>query len=220
MTELSTTDDTGHFRIAGLPAGNYVLEARLTTAALGHSAFNPIGSTGSSASGIGAMSGMADMMGLKLTVYSGNAVRRSDATAVSVGAGENRSGYDITMPLHAMHLVGGVVRAKADAHPVNSGSVELTLQDAQGKPDPSLHLTANVQPDGSFHFDYIPGPATYEIKVSHAADVTITSTTKMFGSVIADQKTNHAYGPTTSTVTVSDSDIPDLKLDVPEAAAK
>jgi len=158
------------------------------------------------------------MMGLKLTVYSGNAVRRSNASAVSVGPGDDRSGYDITMPLHAMHSIGGIVRAKSDAHPVNSGSLELTAQTPDGQPDTSLHLTAAIQPDGSFHFDYIPGPASYALKVSHAADVTTTGTRKMFGSVIAEQKTNHSYGSAASTVTLSDSDILDLKIDVPELA--
>ena len=215
ITEVSQTDDTGHFRISGLPAGDYLLEARLTTAALGHSAFNPIASNAGNPFG---SANMAGMMGLKLTVYSGNAVRRADATAVKVGTGEDRSGYDITMPLHTMHSIGGVVRAKADAHTVNSGTVDLTAQAADGKPDASIHLTANIQPDGSFHFDYIPGPATYTIKVSHAADVTTTGTTKMFGSTIAQQKTNHSYGSTSLTTVLGDGDILDLKIDVPEVA--
>ncbi len=150
ITEMSQTDDTGHFRISGLPAGNYLLEARLTTAALGHSAFNPIAANAGNPFGSASMAGM---MGLKLTVYSGNAVpRRSEATTVKVGPGEDRSGYDITMPLHTMHSIGGVVRAKSDAHTVNSGTVELTAQTSDGKPDASLHLTANIGPDGSFHF--------------------------------------------------------------------
>ena len=216
ISEMSQTDDTGHFRIAGLSPGDYVLEARLTTSALGHSAFNPM-TANSSAGGIGAVGGgFGDLMGLKLTVYSGNAVRRSDAVAVSVGPGDNRSGYDITMPLHTMRSIAGIVRAKSDAHPVNSGSVELTAQTSDGKPDPSLHLTASIQPDGSFHFDYVPGPATCIVKVARAADVTTTSAKKLFGSLIADQKTNHSYGPATATVSLLDTDIPDLKIDVPE----
>jgi hypothetical protein len=112
------------------------------------------------------------------------------------------------------------VRAKSDAHPVNSGTVELTAQTPDGQPDTSLHLTAVIQPDGSFHFDYIPAPATYALKVSHAADVTTTGTSKMLGSTIADQKTNHAYASASTTVLLSDTDIPDVKLDVPEVAAK
>ena len=217
ITETSTTDDTGHFRISGLPTGSYTLEARLTTGALGHSAFNPIAQNSGNPFGSASMAGL---MGLKLTVYSGNAVRRADAATVSVGPGEDRSGYEITMPLHTMHSIGGVVRAKSDAHTVNSGTVELTAQTSDGKPDASLHLTANVQPDGSFHFDYIPGPATYTIKVSHPADVTTTGTTKMLGSTIAEQKTNHSYGSANVTTVLGDGDILDLKIDVPELAAQ
>jgi hypothetical protein len=214
INEMSTTDDTGHFRIAGLAAGDYVLEARLTTSTLGHSGFNPM--TTNTASPLAA-GGMADLMGLKLTVYSGNALRRSAATPITLGSGDNRAGYDITMPLHAMHALSGIVRAKSDAHPVNSGSVELTAQTPDGKPDSSLHLTASIQPDGAFHFDYVPGSATYTLKVTHAADVTTTSTKKMMGSMIAEQKTNHSYGSATTTAILGDSDLTDLKIDVPEA---
>jgi hypothetical protein len=216
ISEMAQTDDTGHYRIAGLPSGDYILQARFTGAALGHSSFNPIATNvGSPFSG----GGMADLQGLKLTVYSGNAIRGANAEKVSVRAGDDRTGYDLTMPLHAMHTLAGIVRAKSDAHPVNSGTVDLTLLDAQGNPDPTLHLTAGIQPDGTFHFDYIPGNASYTLKTLHAVDATTLSVKKMFGSMIAEQKTTHSYGPASTTVVVGDGDILDLKLDVPELPA-
>ena len=208
ISEMTATDDTGHFRLAGLPSGDFVLQARLTAAVLGHSSFNPVGANAMSA-----------LQGLKLTVYSGNVLRRADATPISVRAGDDRSGVDITMPLHSTHTLAGIVRAQSDGHAVKSGSVELTLQDGNGNPDPSVHLSAEIQPDGGFRFDYVPS-ATYTVKANHAADATTNSIQKMFGSMIADQKTNHSYGPATVTTILGDTDVTDLKLDVPELPAE
>jgi hypothetical protein len=204
ITEMAQTDDTGHFRIAGLPSGDFVLQARFTAPVLGHSSFNPV-----------AGNALAAMQGLKLTVYSGNVLRRADATPISVRAGDERNGVDITMPLHSTHTLGGIVRAQSDGHAVNAGTVELTLQDANGNPDPSVHLAAEIQSDGAFHFDYVPS-GTYQLKTSHAADATTNSVKKMFGSMIADQKITHSYGPATLTTIVGDTDVTDLKLDAPE----
>ncbi len=183
-SEASTTDDTGRFRIPGLPTGSYLLQARFIAPPLGHSSFNPMGTGGA----------MAVMMGLKLTVYSGNALRKSDAKPVDVRAGEDRSGYDITVPLHTLRSLSGLVVSKADGHPVNGGSVDLTLKDAAGKDDPSMHMVASILSDGSFHFDYIPAPATYTLKAVKAVDATTLSVKKLFGSSIAEQKTTRSYG--------------------------
>ncbi len=215
ISEMSQTEDTGRFRIAGLPTGDYILEARFTAPPLGHSSFNAIASNPGSPFGGG---GLSALQGLKLTVYSGNVFRQSDAKPVSVRAGDDRSGYDLTMAIHAMHSISGMVRARADGHPVNSGTVELTLNDAQGNPDPSLHLVATIQADGGFRFDYVP-PGSYTLKAAHAADVTTVSVKRILGSLMAEQKTNHRYGPASVNATLSDTDITDAKIDVPEAAA-
>jgi protocatechuate 3,4-dioxygenase beta subunit len=214
ITEMSTTDDTGRFRIGGLPTGSYVLRARLTAAVLGHSSFNPVAANAGSPFG----GGMLAAMWLRLTVYSGNVMRQADATPVDLKTGEERSGYDLTVPLHLMHSVGGMVRAKGDGHPVSGGSVELIAQDANGKEDGAIHLNASIQPDGSFRFDYVPGPDTYTLKAAHAVDASTVSTKQVFGSLIAEQKTSHAYGPASMTVAVADSDLMDVKLDVPDSA--
>ena len=114
VTEVSKTDDTGAYRVAGLAGGDYVLQARLTAGALGHSSLNP--SAGNAM--------MANLMGIKLTVYSGNVTRQADARPVSVRAGEERTGYDLQEPLHLLHSIGGIVRSKADGHPVSAGNVQ------------------------------------------------------------------------------------------------
>jgi hypothetical protein len=212
LTEISSTDDTGRFRIAGLPSGDYIVQARLVAASLGTSGFNPI----TSSAGVNTM---AARMGLRLTVYSGNALRLADAKPVSVRIGEDRSGVDLVMPLRSLHSISGHVLAKTDAHPVNGGTVELTGQDAAGKPDPSVHFVTNILFDGSFRFDYVAGPATLTLKTSHAQDATTTSTKQVLISTIAEQKVLRSYGSATTTVQLTDSDLDSINLVVPEEAS-
>ena len=214
MTEMSTTDDTGHYRIAGVPTGEYVLQARLLAAALGTSGLNPIATNGNGWGG-----GLADRWGLRLTVYSGDALRQGDAKKISVRAGDERSGYNLTMPLHALHSVRGRVVAKSDGHGMNSGTVELTGQDAAGKDDDSLHFTASIRGDGTFRFDYVPGPVTYTVKAVNAQDAETVSTLKMLGSTMATQKTLRSYGPASAVVVVGDGDAAEVTLTVAEIPA-
>ena len=157
------------------------------------------------------------MMALHLDAYSGNALRLADAKPIPVRTGDERAGEEITIPLHSLHSLSGHVIAHADAHPVDSGTVEAECLDASGKPDPSPHYTAPINADGSFRFDYLP-PATYKVKTAHAADATTLSTQHVFASLIAEEKTTHAYGNASATVTLSDADRTDLVLSVPEPA--
>ena len=209
LSENSITDDTGHFRVAGLPTGDYILQARLTAAAPGRSSLNPVASTGRSGAGM-----MAGAFGLKLTVYSGNASRQQDAKPVSVRAGEDRSGVDMTVPLSHYRMIAGSVQARRDGHPVNGGSVELTALDGTGKEDTSLHWVSSVQPDGSFRFGYVPGPGQFVVKVTHAVDATSGPTRQVFGSLVTEQKTTRSYDPASQTITLGDGDVSDVKISV------
>jgi hypothetical protein len=218
ISEMSTTDDTGHYRIAGLPGGEYRLQARFVGTTLGISSLNPIATN--PGSGMSRVGGMTDRMGLRLTVYSGDALRLADAKAISLRTGDDRAGTDLTMPLRSFHSVSGRVVAKTDAHPVNSGSVELTALDAAGKEDPSTHFSTSIHEDGTFRFDYVPGPITYTLKTSHPQDVTTLSTKKMLGSIIEEQLTQRRFGPASATVPMGGADVSDLTLVVAEMPAE
>jgi hypothetical protein len=112
--------------------------------------------------------------------------------------------------------VSGRVVSKTDGHGVNGGTVELTAQDAAGKDDDSLHYTASIHGDGTFRFDYVPGPVTYTVKAVHAADSETVSTMKMLGSTMATQKTLRSYGPASAVAIVGDGDAAEVTLTVAE----
>ncbi|WP_213805263.1 carboxypeptidase-like regulatory domain-containing protein [Granulicella sp. dw_53] len=194
---LPMTDDLGHYRIAGLPAGDYTLRANLRTASIGISAAN-IGDGGS---------------GIDLAVYSGNTFSRSDAKSFKLAAGEEHAGIDITIPARSLHNIIGYVAAKTDGHTLNSGEVSLT-----SKGNPALHLKAAIRDDGSFHYEYLP-PGAYTITVDDAADSKITGSGNNFmGLNIPDQEITHKYGTTTTDITLTDSDVDSIHLTVAEVS--
>jgi hypothetical protein len=189
------TDDVGHYRIAGLPAGDYLLVATLHATALGISASN-IADGGS---------------GISLAVYTGNTFSRADAKPFSLIAGEERSGMDIIIPAHSLHNIVGHVTAKTDGHALNSGDITLTSKD-----NSKLHLKAAIRDDGSFHYEYLP-PGVYTIKVDEAADSKTTGSPSNFmGMAIPKQEITHKYGTATTDVVLGDADIDSVHLTVAE----
>jgi hypothetical protein len=89
------TDDQGHFRAVGLPAGEYLLKTSLETG------------------------------GYSLDVYSGDGIRLRDAKAIKVKDGEDSTGDNIEIPLAKLHSVSGVVTSLETGLAVNSARVEL-----------------------------------------------------------------------------------------------
>ena len=194
---VPVTDDLGHYRIAGLPAGEYTLRATLHATALGISAAN-FGDGGS---------------GISLAVYPGNTFSRADAKSFTLIAGEEHSGVDITIPAHSLHNIIGHVTAKTDGHALNSGDVSLTSKD-----NPALHLKAAIRDDGSFHYEYLPA-GVYTIKVDEAADSkTNGSAGSIMGLAIPKQEITHKYGPATTDIVLGDADVDSVNLTVAEIA--
>lgn len=192
--QVVKTDDLGRYRISGLSAGDYAVLATLIAPSIGINAAN-IGDGGS---------------GIQLSVYSGNTFSRADAKPINVSAGEEYTGADITVPDHSLHSITGHVYAQSDAHTLNVGSVLLT-----SKTNPSLHLTAAIRDDGSFHFEYLPAGITYTLTVADAADGKNTAASVGFlGMNLPNPEILHKYGGATTDVLLSDADIDSVRLTV------
>ncbi len=208
------TDDAGRFRIAGLPAGEYVLQATLLTAALDRQPFAPIAA--SSGSFLSILGGISAMSALRFSVYSGGKIHLHDAETYSLRGGEERTSPDLIVPLAATHSIQGFLVAQGDGHPVNQGTLQLIGLDSDGNDDPNLHFSTEIRPDGAFRFDYIASPSSYKLTVLRAADTSTTSVLKLLGSAIAEQKLNRTYAPATVQVELKDSDLTGIKLAVDE----
>jgi hypothetical protein len=193
--QIAKSDDLGHFRITGLVAGDYALRATMIAPSIGITA-NNIGDGGS---------------GIKLVVYSGNTFNRTGAKPITVSAGKECSGAEITIPAHSLHNITGHVYAKADAHTLNVGQVNLT-----SKSNPALHLIAAIRDDGSFHFEYLPGGITYTLTTADAADgkTNPAATPGFMGINLPNTEILHKYGKDTTDVLLGDSDIDSVRLTV------
>jgi hypothetical protein len=191
--QVSRSDDLGHFRITGLISGSYALRAFLNAPSIGITASN-IGDGGS---------------GINLAVYSGDTFSRADAKALTVSAGEEYSGAEITISTHALHNITGHVYSKSDTHTLNVGSVLLT-----SKSNPALHQMAAVRDDGSFHFEYLPGGVTYTLTVDDAADgKNIPAATPGFmGLNLPNTEILRKYGSDTTDVLLGEADVDFVRL--------
>lgn len=197
-----TTDDRGHYRFFGIPAGKYAVEAALPTSQA------VIGLGGG---GVSTYSNQGDA----LTVYSGGVFREGDIKPIELGVGQDVDGIDIVFPISGLHAVAGTVVAKADNHPVSSGMVEL--EDGETKARVRI---ATVKRDGSFHLNYVPD-GQYVLHVSRAADTEQADVPSFAGGIVGflQEKTLHSYGEADLPMTVR-SDATGLVLQVPDLPAK
>lgn len=168
------TDSAGHFRIDGLPAGNYIVHA-----------FLPKRTITLSMNGNGL--GVYDHSGEQLDLYSGGAFWRKQAKPISVGPGDNAEA-DLEIPLGRLQKISGSVVAVSDGHPMTEGAVTLAPQNDAGDT-----RSAVIERDGSFHFLYVPS-GDYIVTTKDAADGE-----RLFG--MAD--TSVHVGEQTTTVTLS-----------------
>ncbi len=208
----AVTDDTGRFRIAGLPTGEYVEQATLLTATLDRQPFAPVAS--SSGSFLSILGGISEMSALRLSIYSGGKIHLREAQTFSLRAGEERTGPDLTVPLPATHSIQGFLVAQVDGHTLNQGAVQLLGLDSDGNPDPNLQFSTTVRPDGSFRFDYIPAPSSYRLVSAGAADASGAGVIKLLGSTIAQHTINRTYAPATVQVELKDTDLTGIKIAV------
>jgi hypothetical protein len=207
MAEMTDayTDDLGRYRLTGLQSREYMVEVVLQ---LQHMDFatTPGEAGGSSSSGNVA----------SLSFYSGSATRRADAKPFKLGANEERSGEDITIPLAKLHTITGEIVAAHDGHVVNQGNVKLL--DADDKSE--VESGKLERTDGKFHLLFVP-EGNYILRVDTAADVAYEDVPYPPGSVPPTHEETHvihAYGATDQPINIHD-DAPTVVLSVPEKDA-
>ncbi len=203
------TDDRGQFRISALPADTYMLEVDMALQ-------DEKRTTTSSLAG-GHMSDMTMATDrFKLPFFGGGATRLSEAGTFTLGAGQERTGEDVTIPLAKLHKVTGSVLAKKDGHKVNAGRVRLTYRD-----DGKQVATADVsREDGMFRFEFVP-EGDYVLKTEDARDVTWDSVKNppgMFPQTDERERLLTAYGVGEQPLLLS-GDVSDVLVQVPEKSA-
>ncbi len=147
------SDDEGHYRISGLPGGDYMLEATLH---ISKTIYRVDDHGGTSVS-------MNDVY--SLSTYSGGSTRLKDGTPFSVRTGEERSGEDIEIPLTKLHVVRGYIVSAHDGHQLNGGKLSLLSSD-----DKSVIGQTSLSKDAdTFTFSFVP-EGDYVLHVEDASD--------------------------------------------------
>jgi hypothetical protein len=147
------TDDEGHYRLSGLPAGKYLLKAELRLSKTTYK-IDEHGSSYSSGSGY------------SLDIYSGNTTRQKDADRFALTPGEQRNGLDIEIPVSKLHTLRGNIVAARDGHVLNGGSLRLLYSD-----DKTMAAnTSLAEDDDTFTFSFVP-EGDYILRVDGATDV-------------------------------------------------
>lgn len=149
----SFSDDTGNYRLSGLPPGEYIVKVDLQLE--GHTTMSWRGN-GTSISGPGFYD---------LVFYSGNKLRPSEAVGFKLGEGESRSGEDIEVAVTRVHSISGHLTAASDGHLLNAGNINLLHAD-----DRSQVASASLSHDDIvFHFDRVP-EGDYILRVEWTED--------------------------------------------------
>jgi hypothetical protein len=131
-----TTDDRGHFRILGVPPGEYLVHVMVPISSNERQGLSPeIG---------------APYLPNQLDVYAGGALRTSKAQAVEVDAAGAAKDADIVIPLSRLHTIRGQVLLKSSNQPPVNANVQLLYADTKEE------LRSIYAPDGQFEFDYVP----------------------------------------------------------------
>lgn len=190
------TDDLGQFRIAGLAPGEYFVKASLQT----HSQFSMQK---------GKMNfNLARMIGDKpLTIFAPAAFHQAGAKPVTLTAGQEMDGEDVTINLTGLHSISGRVASAEDHHGINSGMVTVT--DASDK---DFSRTASLNDDGSYTVTFVP-PGTYKLEVT--AEDTVPSTKKQTGLLnFGSDETVRSYEDAKQQVIVGDDDVTEQNVEL------
>jgi Carboxypeptidase regulatory-like domain len=197
---LDNTDDLGHYRISGLRDREYLVEVMLNRVDMltagPHSA------------------GLRGVQRSSFMIYSGDTAHIHDAVPFKLGAGEEHTGEDITIPLSKFHAISGVVTASIDGHTINHAFIQITNTD-----DKETIASGQVSSDGTFRIDCVP-EGSYLLRVIDASDTQSQdiSVGREHNITLSDSKTIHQYGKLEQPIKI-EADIPNLVLSVPNKTA-
>jgi hypothetical protein len=199
------TDDLGKYRISGLPAGEYLLEATLHLSKTMYKADEHGGTS------------MTMNQVYSLSIYSGGSTRRKDGVPFSITSGEERRGEDADIPLTKLHTVRGSLLAEHDGHLLNGGRLSLLYAD-----DRSVAAnTSLTKDDNGFRFSFVP-EGDYILHVDEAADNEYREVQNSPGAwpqTRTETRTLRQYGPTDKPIHVS-GDFTEVIVEVPDLVQK
>ena len=194
---LSISDDQGHFRLSGLPPGDYLIQATIQAG---------------QQTGLGAGMNLGKLMGYKpLILFAPSAFHKAEAKSLSLKSGEELRDQQVTLNLGGLHSVSGQIASAEDHHGINSATVKLT-----DVSDKDFVRSASVDAAGHFTVTFVPG-GTYVLKVSGAEDTEPEKKTgkekrsPLFG---AGEKTIRSYQASKKEVVVLDSDLTGQNLEL------
>jgi hypothetical protein len=195
----ASSDDRGQFRLTGLVAGVYLLRA------------NVVAPVAVNAPAISSRS-------VGVTMYAPGKVRKSDATVITLGSGEERDDVQFQLDLRALHKVSGRVDAVSGSS-IGSGNVRIT--DSQ---DSSLTRTGPIGADGSYVLNYVPD-GTYTLTVANAGPASAAGSRGGQGGNGRGQggstTPSVSYQPFQETLTVSGGDVTGVNVEmVPASGTK
>jgi len=198
------TDDQGHYRYSGLPAGEYGVMATLPTTQV-----SVLPGTSSAAVQV--------HLNDALQVYSGNVYHQREMKGFSLGPGEDQSGADIIFPISSLFSLAGHILAGRDHHAIATGIVVLR--------DPVDHSdlrTAFLALDGAFSFNYLPS-GSYLLHLESAADLDPASkpSPDFADPFAANAMRRHLrdYASTDVTVII-EQDVPEFSVIAPEQSPR
>jgi hypothetical protein len=197
MHQSQSTDDQGHFRIAGLTPGTYRVAAV-------QAPMNPL-------NGGGGEEIMGGLMGLTadtrdLHIYSGDTLHKKAAKTYELSSGDEVTGVDITVPVDAFHRIQGRLSA-ADGRGITTAT--LTLTDTT---DDSLVFRGDLSGDGAFVFPEVPS-GTYTLAATQAKIGTVPAGFPENMPITAEMvRVSDAFADGNMAVIVKDSDVADVNL--------
>jgi hypothetical protein len=135
---MRATDDRGHFRILGLPPGEYLVSVWVPTTSMDTGTSGPF------------LQAFQSFQTGSLVVYAGGSMRASKAQTIKVESGDGTKDADITIPLGKLHTIRGHVVLKSNGEDPPAATIKLLYADTR-----ELARTV-MAPNGAFEIHYVP----------------------------------------------------------------